>query len=204
MKFSILVLTVGLLLPGFVRADSLQALRAFIRDIHTAKGVFSQQVIDSTGHIKQEASGTLTFSRPGKFRWVYSKPYEQLIVGDGSKLWLYDKDLDQVTMRKLGNALGSSPAALLAGSNEIDKYFDLKVLGRRDGLEWLEARPKDRESTFDSVKMGFAGNLLVSMELKDNFGQTTVLKFSKLERNPLLSPSDFKFTPPKGADVLSD
>jgi outer membrane lipoprotein-sorting protein len=100
--------------------------------------------------------------------------------------------------------LGSSPAALLAGSNEIEKYFSLKDLGRQDGVEWLEARPKDRESTFDSVKMGFADNLLTTMELKDNFGQTTMLKFSKLERNPSLSPAEFKFAPPKGADVLSD
>jgi outer membrane lipoprotein carrier protein len=204
MKPSVIVIAASLFLPGFVQADSLAALKAFIRDVHTAKGVFSQQVMDKAGNIKQQASGTLAFARPGKFRWVYSKPYEQLIVGDGSKLWLYDKDLDQVTIRKLGDALGSSPAALLAGSNEIEKYFSLKDLGRQDGVEWLEARPKDRESTFDSVKMGFADNLLTTMELKDNFGQTTVLKFSKLERNPSLSPTEFKFAPPKGADVLSD
>jgi outer membrane lipoprotein carrier protein len=204
MKPSVIALLVSLLLPGFALADSLAALKAFIRDVHTAKGTFSQQVMDKEGTVKQQASGTLAFSRPGKFRWVYTKPYEQLIVGDGSKLWLYDKDLDQVTIRKLGDTLGSSPAALLAGSNEIEKYFSLKDLGRQDGIEWLEARPRDRESTFDSVKMGFADNLLTTMELKDNFGQTTVLKFSKLERNPSLNPSEFKFTPPKGVDVLSD
>jgi outer membrane lipoprotein carrier protein len=204
MKPSVIALLASLFLPGFAQADSLAALKAFIRDVHTAKGTFSQQVMDKAGTVKQQASGTLAFSRPGKFRWVYSKPYEQLIVGDGSKLWLYDKDLDQVTIRKLGDALGSSPAALLAGSNEIEKYFSLKDLGRQDGTDWLEARPKDRESTFDSVRMGFADNLLTTMELKDNFGQTTVLKFSKLERNPSLNPSEFQFTPPKGVDVLSD
>jgi len=204
MKPSVIVLSISLFLPGLAHADSLDSLKAFIRDVHTAKGVFSQQVMDKAGNIKQQASGTLAFSRPGKFRWVYTKPYEQLIVGDGSKLWLYDKDLDQVTVRKLGDALGSSPAALLAGSTDIEKYFILKDLGHQDGVDWLEARPKDRESTFESVKMGFADNVLMTMELRDNFGQTTVLKFSRVERNPSLSPADFKFTPPKGADVVTD
>lgn len=192
------------LAPVFAQAGSLDALKSFIHDVHSARAVFSQQVMDKSGKIKQVSNGTLVFSRPGKFRWVYQKPYEQLIVGDGSRLWLYDKDLDQVTIRKLGAALGSSPAALLAGSNEIEKFFVLKDLGRQEGMEWLEARPKDRESTFDSVKMGFAGDILTTMELKDNFGQTTVLRFSNLERNPALNPAEFKFTPPRGADVLSD
>ncbi|MGA7951586.1 MAG: outer membrane lipoprotein chaperone LolA [Thiobacillaceae bacterium] len=204
MKFSVFFLALNLALPGLAQANSLDALKAFIRDIHTARGSFSQQVMDKSGRVKQQSSGTLAFSRPGKFRWVYQKPYEQLIVGDGSKLWLYDADLEQVTERRLGDALGSSPAALLAGSNEIDKFFDLKDLGRQGGFEWLEAKPKDRESTFDSVRMGFADNQLSIMELRDNFGQTTVLRFSKMERNPKLNANEFKFAPPKGADVITD
>ncbi len=204
MKLSVYFLALTLVLPGLAQANSLDALKAFIRDIHTARGSFSQQVMDKSGRVKQQSSGTLEFSRPGKFRWVYQKPYEQLIVGDGSRLWLYDADLEQVTERRLGDALGSSPAALLAGSNEIDKFFDLKDLGRQGGLEWLEAKPKDRESTFDSVRMGFADNQLTTMELRDNFGQTTVLRFSKMERNPKLNANEFKFAPPKGADVITD
>ncbi len=204
MKLSVYFLALTLVLPGLAQANSLDALKAFIRDIHTARGSFSQKVMDKSGRVKQQSSGTLEFSRPGKFRWVYQKPYEQLIVGDGSRLWLYDADLEQVTERRLGDALGSSPAALLAGSNEIDKFFDLKDLGRQGGLEWLEAKPKDRESTFDSVRMGFADNQLTTMELRDNFGQTTVLRFSKMERNPKLNANEFKFAPPKGADVVTD
>jgi outer membrane lipoprotein carrier protein len=204
MKLSVYFLALNLVLPGFAQASSLDALKVFIRDIHTARGSFSQQVMDKSGRVKQQSSGTLEFSRPGKFRWVYQKPYEQLIVGDGSRLWLYDADLEQVTERRLGDALGSSPAALLAGSNEIDKFFDLKDLGRQGGLEWLEAKPKDRESTFDSVRMGFADNQLTTMELRDNFGQTTVLRFSNMERNPKLNSNEFKFAPPKGADVITD
>jgi outer membrane lipoprotein carrier protein len=203
MKF-LTILFVSSFAPVLAQAASLEALKAFVHDVHTARAAFSQQVMDNSGKIKQQASGTLVFSRPGKFRWTYSKPYEQLIVGDGTKLWLYDKDLDQVTVRNLGDALGSSPAALLAGSTEIEKFFSLKDIGRRDGIDWLEARPKDKASTFESVRMGFVGNQLTAMELKDNFGQTTTLKFSGLERNLPLRSSDFKFKPPKGADVISD
>lgn len=204
MNLSVVFLALSLALPGLAQANSLDALKAFIKDIHSARGSFSQQVMDKSGRVKQQSSGTLAFSRPGKFRWVYQKPYEQLIVGDGTKLWLYDADLEQVTERRLGDALGSSPAALLAGNNEIEKFFDLKDLGKRGGVEWLEAKPKDRESTFDSVRMGFADSQLTTMELTDNFGQTTVLRFSRMERNPSLNANEFKFAPPKGADVITD
>jgi outer membrane lipoprotein carrier protein len=204
MKPSIVLFVFSLALSDLANANSLDALKAFIQDVHSARGRFNQQVTDKAGKVKQQSSGTLAFSRPGKFRWVYQKPYEQLIVGDGSKLWLYDADLEQVTMRKLGDALGSSPAALLAGSNEIEKFFNLKDLGKQGGVEWLEARPKDRESTFDSVRMGFADKQLTTMELRDNFGQTTVLRFSRMERNPKLNASEFRFTPPKAADVITD
>lgn len=193
-----------LLSPAAALAGGIDALKAFIGDTHTAKASFSQTVFDQNSRVRQKSDGTLVFSRPGKFRWVYQKPYEQLIVGDGSKLWIYDADLEQVTVRKLGNALGSSPAALLAGSNEIEKFFVLKDAGTKEGLEWLEARPRDKESTFESVRMGFSGSTLAVMELKDAFGQTTLLKFSGLVKNPAVNASDFRFTPPKNADVISD
>lgn len=193
-----------LVFSGTAFAGGVDALKAFIGDTRTAKASFSQTVLDQNGKLRQKSEGTLAFSRPGKFRWVYQKPYEQLIVGDGSRLWIYDADLEQVTMRKLGEALGSSPAALLAGSNDIEKHFTLKDAGVSDGLDWLEARPRDKESTFETVRMGFAGNTLAAMELKDSFGQTTLLKFSGLVKNPVVNPGDFKFTPPKGADVITD
>lgn len=185
-------------------AGGVDALKAFINDTRTAKASFSQTVLDQNGRLRQKSEGTLAFSRPGKFRWVYQKPFEQLIVGDGSKLWIYDADLEQVTVRKLGDALGSSPAALLAGSNEIEKYFTLKDAGESEGLQWLEARPRDKESTFEAVRMGFAGNTLVVMELKDSFGQSTLLKFSGMVKNPAVNANEFKFTPPKNADVITD
>jgi outer membrane lipoprotein carrier protein len=203
MKIRIHLLSV-LLLSSPAFAGGVDALKAFIGDTRTARANFSQTVMDQHERVRQKSEGTLAFSRPGKFRWVYQKPYEQLIVGDGSKLWIYDADLEQVTVRKLGDALGSSPAALLAGSNDIEKHFTLKDAGSSDGLDWLEARPKDKETTFEAVRMGFDGNTLAAMELKDSFGQTTLLKFSDLEKNPALNPAEFRFTPPKGADVISD
>jgi outer membrane lipoprotein carrier protein len=193
-----------LLFTGSAFAGGVDALKVFIGDTRTAKANFSQTVLDQNGKLRQKSEGTLAFSRPGKFRWVYQKPYEQLIVGDGSKLWIYDADLEQVTVRKLGDALGSSPAALLAGSNDIEKHFTLKDAGESEGLQWLEARPRDKESSFEAVRMGFAGNTLAAMELKDSFGQTTLLKFSGMVKNPAVNANEFKFTPPKNADVITD
>ncbi len=201
-KFPLMVL--AFLIPASALAGGVDALKSFIGDTRTAKSAFSQTVTDQNGKLRQKSEGTLAFSRPGKFRWVYQKPYEQLIVGDGVKLWIYDADLEQVTVKKLGDALGSSPAALLAGSNDIEKHFVLKDAGMQDGMDWLEARPKDKESTFERVCMGFAGGTLKAMELKDSFGQTTELKFTRLEKNPQVGNSDFKFTPPKGADIISE
>lgn len=190
-------------LPLAVQAGAIDQLRAFVASTSSLRADFSQQVSGQRS-ARQASSGTLSLQRPGKFRWVYTKPYEQLIVGDGSKLWLYDKDIEQVTVKKLDQALGSSPAALLAGSNDIDKAYTLKEAGRSDAVEWLEATPKSSDSTFQSVRMGFAQNELQLMELKDNFGQTTLIRFSKLEKNPKLGADLFRFTPPKGVDVISD
>ena len=185
-------------------AGSVDSLRAFVRESQTARAHFTQSVIDRNGRSVSQASGVMAFSRPGKFRWTYDKPYEQLIVGDGVKLWIFDKDLNQVTVRKLDEALGSSPAALLAGNNEIEKFFALYEAGSRDGLNWLEASPKSKDTMFAAVRMGFAGNTLKQMELKDSFGQTTVIRFDKLERNPRLPADQFKFAPPKGADEIGE
>ena len=189
---------------SIAHATSVDSLRAFVRESQTARAHFTQSVLDRNGRSVSQASGVMSFSRPGKFRWTYDKPYEQLIVGDGVKLWIFDKDLNQVTVRKLDEALGSSPAALLAGNNEIEKFFALSEAGSRDGLNWLEASPKSKDTMFAAVRMGFAGNTLKQMELKDSFGQTTVIRFDKLERNPRLPADQFKFAPPKGADVIGE
>lgn len=191
-------------LPSCASADAIQRLHAFANETKTLSGSFSQVVYDRKGRKTQETSGDLYFSRPGKFRWVYHKPYEQLIVGDGKKIWIYDTDLEQVTVKKLDQSIGESPAALLAGSNDIDKHFDLKDGGSKDGIEWLEATPKAKEGTFEMVRLGFRDNTLMAMELKDNFGQKTLLKFAGMKNNPQLGTDLFQFKPPKGADILGD
>ena len=193
------------LLASGAEAGAISSLKNFMQNARTVRADFSQTVLDRSGRVVQRGGGTMQFERPGKFRWVYEKPYEQLIVGDGDQIWFYDHDLSQVTVRDLDMAIGSSPAALLAGSSDIEKSFDLTEIGLLGNAEWLEARPKARESTFEWVRLGFApGGALKAMELHDNFGQTTVLTFSHMEQNPKLKPDLFKFSPPEGADVIRD
>jgi outer membrane lipoprotein carrier protein len=190
--------------PCLAAASSVDALKALLQQTTTARAHFAQMVLDKNLTTLQQATGTMQFSRPGKFRWEYDKPHEQLIVSDGAKVWLYDKDLNQVTVRRLDRALGSSPAALLAGSNNIDKDYTLTALGNQDGLDWLEALPRTPDTAFEKIRLGFGKSGLEAMELRDQFGQVTVIKFSTIERNPKLPPETFRFTPPKGADVISE
>ena len=200
-----LLLVAALLLPASgTYASGLEALRGFIAGTASAHGEFQQKVYDRKSKLTQEASGTLAFQRPGRFRWTYAKPYAQVIVGDGAKVWVYDEDLNQVTVRRLDRALGSTPAALLAGSNEIERAFKLSEKGEKDGLEWVEAVAREAESNFETIRMGFGFSGLEVMELADSFGQRTVLKFTTLHRNPKLDAAQFRFVPPKGADVIGD
>lgn len=193
-----------LLLPATASAAGLEVLKGFLDQTTSARARFAQMVLDKDLKKLQQATGTMQFLRPGKFRWEYDKPYEQTIVGDGTRLWVYDKDLNQVTVRKLDRALGASPAALLAGSNEIEKDYRLTSLGSQEGLDWLEALPRNRDTVFERIRLGFGKSGLEAMELRDQFGQVTVITFADVERNPKLPASAFTFTPPKGADVISE
>ncbi|MEO8006533.1 MAG: outer membrane lipoprotein chaperone LolA [Betaproteobacteria bacterium] len=192
------------LFASVASAGSIEKLHAFIEQTRSAKAAFTQVVVDSNGVAQQQASGTVQFQRPGKFRWTYDKPYEQLIVGDGEKLWIYDKELNQVTRRNLDKAIGSSPAALLSGADDVDKYFSLNALGIKKKFDWLEVKPYDQESLFEKVRMGFNGSMLEIMELYDHFGQKTTITFANMQRNPKSSPDLYTFTPPKGADVVTE
>ncbi len=193
------------LMASVAEAGAISSLKSFIQNARTVRAEFSQTVLDKNTRVVQKGSGVMQFERPGKFRWVYEKPYEQLIVGDGARIWFYDHDLNQVTVRKLDAAIGSSPAALLAGSGNIETEFDLEEIGLQGDTEWLEARPKAKESTFEWVRLGFSRKgTLKAMELHDHFGQTTVLAFAGLEQNSRLAPELFKFSPPPGADVISE
>jgi outer membrane lipoprotein carrier protein len=199
-----LLMLCALLGPGLAGASSIDRFKTFVRTTQSARADFEQKVMDRAGKLVQESKGSFVFLRPGRFRWVYDEPVDQVIVGDGERVWIYDRDLNQVTVRRISKALGSTPAALLAGSSEVEKAFELSDAGTRNGLEWLEARPRDREAGFERIRMGFSATGLEAMELTDHFGQTTVLKFSRLVRNPKVEPGEFRFEPPKGADVLGE
>jgi outer membrane lipoprotein carrier protein len=201
MRFLLIFL---LVFVSAVEAAAIDRFKSFVRGTQSARGEFEQKVHDRSGRLTQESKGSFVFQRPGLFRWLYAKPIDQVIVGDGERVWIHDRDLNQVTVRKLSKALGSTPAALLAGSGDIEGAFELSEAGMRDGLEWLEAKPREREAGFERVRMGFSSSGLQAMELVDHFGQTTQLRFTHLTRNPKIDADEFRFTPPKGADVLGE
>lgn len=188
--------------PLAATAGAIDQLREFASATKSARGQFTQQQIRATGRPQESASGTFAFARPGRFRWEVVQPYEQLIVTDGERMNFYDKDLKQVTVRKVGDAISATPAAILFGSNDLDATFALKEAGTEDGLEWLEATPKARDSGFEKIRIGFRGGLPEAMEVRDAFGQTTRFAFRAIERNPALDAGLFRFTAPKGVDVV--
>lgn len=189
---------------GQAFAGGAEALKSFAADVRSASMSFVQTVADQNGKVLQESRGTFQFARPGKFRWLYTRPYEQLIVGDGQKVWVYDKDLNQVTVKALGDALGSSPAALLAGSSDLDAAYTFSALPRDGRTDWVEAVPKDPESTFEKMRIGFRKSNPETMQLYDRLGQVTTIRFSKVERNPRMAADTFRFVPPADADVVGD
>jgi outer membrane lipoprotein carrier protein len=193
-----------LLLPALACAAGVERFQAYLRSTQTASADFEQQVFDREKKLVQRSRGSFTLQRPGRFRWSYAQPYAQLIVGDGKRVWIYDEDLNQVTVRAMASALGSTPAALLAGAADVERAFELTNAGQRDGLEWVEAKPREREAGFERIRLGLGTAGVQAMELTDHFGQTTLLRFSNIARNPKVDPDAFRFVPPKGADVLGE
>ncbi|MBL8400096.1 MAG: outer membrane lipoprotein chaperone LolA [Candidatus Accumulibacter sp.] len=186
-------------------AGAIDKLHQFLESTRTVRADFAQTVVAKNGRQAQTSSGVMMFSRPDKFRWQIKKPYSQLLVGDGEKVWIHDPELRQVTVRNTGTAIGGTPAALLAGGDSaIERNFTLREAGDHDGLEWLEAIPKVQDSGFEKVRLGFANKDLMAMELFDSLGQTTLLRFAHLERNPPLAPSLFRFVPPANTDVIGE
>lgn len=198
------LLAVSCLATDIVGAATLERLHAFIRETQTLRASFTQVVADASGRQVAQANGEFAIARPGRFRWTVDKPYKQLLVGDGERVWIYDEDLNQVVKRRNDRALGSTPAALLSGKEEVERAFDWRALPEAGGLDWLGATPKDKESTFSDLRLGFDGNGLSVLEVVDNFGQHTLIRLSNLERNPKLGAELFRFTPPAGADVVGD
>jgi outer membrane lipoprotein carrier protein len=185
-------------------ANGLDDFLAFNAATKTATARFDQQVLDRGGKVVERASGTFAFARPGKFRWTYEKPHKQLLVGDGTKLWIHDPDLNQVTVKRIDQAISSTPAALLAGRDDITRLFTLRDGGNADGLSWVEATPKAQDTGFERVRLGLQGKTLAAMELHDQLGGRTLLRFSDLKANASVPAETFQFKPPAGADVMED
>ncbi|HHW65664.1 MAG TPA: outer membrane lipoprotein chaperone LolA [Rhodocyclaceae bacterium] len=185
-------------------SDGVAQLRAFVEGARSAEGEFEQVVTAQSGRRPQEASGSFAYARPGRFHWEYARPYRQVLVGDGKMLWSWDPDLNQVTVREIGDALGATPAAILFGSGALEDSFELADGGEHDGLAWAEARPKQTDSGFEALRIGLADGQLRRMEMRDHFGQTTVIRFTRLRANPALAADRFSFTPPAGADIIGD
>ena len=204
-------LSAALALSGFAaQADGLQALDTFLREVGSARASFTQVVTSPTraGEAKprsKTSSGRFEFLRPDRFRFEYTKPFPQTIVADGQTLWLFDVDLNQVTARRQKDALGSTPAAIIASAGQIDALkgaFELKSAPEQDGLQWVEATPRAKEGQLRSVRIGLRDKELAVLDIEDGLGQRSVLRFSQWQANPGLKAGDFRFDPPAGADVI--
>ena len=183
------------------RAEPVESLREFVRDVRSGRADFTQTVTSPDGKKRKSSSGSFEFARPNRFRFAYLKPFEQTIVADGEQVWIYDADLNQVSRRRFTQALGATPAALLAGGS-LEQDFDLSGLPARDGLEWVEARPKAKDGAFQSVRVGFKGKDLAALEIVDSFGQKSVLRFDSFVANASVPAEAFRFKVPPGADVI--
>ena len=182
-------------------ADSVDTLKDFIRDVKTGRAQFTQTVTSPDGAKKKTSTGSFEFARPNRFRFVYAKPFEQQIVADGQKVWIYDADLNQASSRKFDSALGATPAALLAGGS-LDKDFELAPLPAKDGLEWVAATPRAKDGAFKSVRVGFRAKELAAVEIVDAFDQRSLLQFSRFTADVVIPAETFQFKPPAGADVI--
>ncbi len=184
-------------------ADAVQTLRDFVRDVKSGRAQFTQTVTSPDGARTKQSAGSFEFQRPNRFRFVYTKPEPQTLVADGQKVWIHDPDLNQVSSRPLSRALGSTPAALLAGGN-LDADFVLVGQPAAEGLDWALATPKAKDSAFQAMRVGFRGTTLAVVEVVDSFGQRSRLQFSGFAANVALPPETFRFVVPQGADVSED
>lgn len=200
-RFAGFLLALALGLPVAARADAVDTLKAFVREVKTGRAAFTQTVTSPDGEKQKTSSGRFEFSRPDRFRFDYTQPFEQVIVSDGQKVWIYDADLNQASSRKLTEALGASPAALLTGG-DLTRGFDLVALPSKNGLDWAQATPKNAEGAFQSMRIGFRGNQLAAVEIVDGFSQRSLLQFTQFAANVELPPQGFKFVVPPGVEVL--
>ncbi len=199
----ILTLLIGLFFYPFSYAgDGRDRLDAFVNELKSMQANFTQVLTDETGKVLEQSQGQVFLHRPGHFRWDYNTPYEQSIITDGERLWIYDVDLEQVSIRSMGQDMGGTPAALLGGNVNLDENFSISELDADDGLAWVSLAPKVEEGQYSSIHLGFSKAGLENMRMLDNFGQTTRIEFSGHKENQTIDPTIFEFVVPEGIDVL--
>ncbi|NIR28709.1 MAG: outer membrane lipoprotein chaperone LolA [Gammaproteobacteria bacterium] len=193
----------GMSPPAGAQGESArERLAQFFEQVRSLRASFEQTLLDETGEPVQDAAGTVWLQRPGKFRWDYATPYEQVIVSDGARVWVYDADLAQVTVRPQAQGLDNGAMMLLSGEGSLEAQYEIRELESRDARQWIELVPRAERSEFRRVRLGFGSHGLEVMELVDTFGQTTRLRFNDVALNPKIAPSRFEFTPPEGVDVI--
>ncbi|MEO6170312.1 MAG: outer membrane lipoprotein chaperone LolA [Lysobacter sp.] len=198
-------LVLGTLVAGTAFAGARDDLTSFTKGLKGLDGQFTQQVYDNQNRLKESSAGKVQLSMPRLFRWEYVKPYPQVIVADGKKVWIYDPDLEQVTVRPQGAEEQGSPLAALFEPSTLDKKFVVKESGEAGGLTWLSLTPRNEdEASFRSARLGFANAKLVKMEVQDAVGQRTEIKFANWNRNPAFAATTFRYTPPQGVDVIGE
>lgn len=192
----------SLALPCAAQAGASEQLRDFSRKARSARGEFAQRTLKSGGQAAETTSGRFAFSKPGLFRWEVRTPYEQLMVADGQQVYFFDKDLNQVTIRKFDDSVGATPAAILFGDADLAENFVLTDQPAREGLDWVEAKPRSKDSGFELIQIGLKSGRPEAMEVVDSFGRRTQFSFRALEVNPRLPADQFRFTPPAGAEIV--
>ena len=202
MLFLILALLIWpLALPAQTATEQ---MRAFYEEARSFEAFFVQEVLDEEMERVQLAEGRVWLRRPDHFRWEYSAPYEQVIVGDGQKLRMYDVDLAQITVRPIDKALASTPVMLLAGGVELSEQFEVEDLGELGRLQWVRILPEEADTDFEDVRLGFGDDGLEAMELIDSFGQTTRIRFAEMRFNHAIDDERFRLEVPEGVDVVGE
>lgn len=206
MQIKLLFLSMLLFFPllGSSADQALEQLHAFLDRARTLRADFKQVAFDENGNAVQTSYGVFTLQRPGRFRWDYEKPFVQQIVSNSDKVWFYDADLEQVTVRKLDESIGSTPALLLSGKVSLEENFSIERQGRDGDLLWIRLLPRDQQSSFKYILIGMDHGVLAGMELSDNFGQLTRIYFSNVRTNVQIDPTQFEFIAPEGTDIFQE
>ena len=206
---AVLQLALAGLSPAAAATDddaALARVQRYLDSIETLRAAFQQQLVDERGAVLEESTGTVYLHKPGRFRWDYLEPYEQVIIANGTRLWFYDKDLEQVTVSDFDPAAATTPAALLGGDAKLAEQFRVAAAPADAtlpaGYDWVTVAPRADDSQYQAISLGFRGERLAAMHLADNFGQTTVIRFSDEAPGVTLDPALFEFTAPAGVDVI--